>query len=190
MLEVVFLCILPSPHGGIAGAQVDIRGDSVCKINIIRVNGNEHVSTLLNFNIVIKGGFTMKKIVIALVLALALIGTVAPSFAAGTPNNNVGHQAVMTSASLMNTIMTGFATPAWATDPFASTAVANAPATLGAVATGKLGKAVFFFALFVGIMCILFTKHRIFGLLVLIFGFMLGAYSGIAQGLWTAVGGQ
>ena len=84
----------------------------------------------------------------------------------------------------------GMTTLAFATDPFAGTSVAQAPGTLGAIATGALGKAVFFAALFIGIMCILFTKHRLFGLLVLVFGFMLGAYSGIATGLWTAVGGH
>lgn len=83
-----------------------------------------------------------------------------------------------------------FATGTTGTDPFAGTAVASAPGTLAAIATGALGKAVFFAALFIGIMCLLFTKHRLFGLLVLVFGFMLGAYSGIAAGLWTAVGGK
>lgn len=93
-------------------------------------------------------------------------------------------------------VLTGMlipASPAYAsggTDPFASTAVANAPATLGATSTGALGKALFYGALFVGIITILFTKHRLYGLIAIVFGFLVGAYTGIAQGLWTAVGGH
>jgi hypothetical protein len=97
----------------------------------------------------------------------------------------------MTSTMVLTGMLTP-ASPAYAsgTDPFASTAVANAPATLGATSTGALGKALFYGALFVGIITILFTKHRLYGLIAIAFGFLVGAYTGIAQGLWTAVGGH
>src|SRR5208282_5870701 len=103
----------------------------------------------------------MKKIVfVTLVIAIAFMG-VTSSYAASPADNHSGHQItitskiVMSSASLLNTVMTGVVTPVWAsTDPFASTSVANAPGILQATATGKLGKAIFFFALLAGILCI------------------------------------
>lgn len=154
----------------------------------------------------------MKKTVVVLLMAVMVLMLATPVlYTANVQSNNgtgthaitteTGHHSTLISKALtnsmafVNVIMTSVAATASATgtggtDPFANTSVANAPGTISATSTGALGKAVFYFALFAGIMCILFTKHRMFGLVVLVFGFLLGAYSGVASGLWKAVGGQ
>lgn len=56
---------------------------------------------------------------------------------------------------------------------------------LNIMSKGAVGKAIFFLSLFVGIICLLFTKHRMFGMIALGFGLMMGAFTGIADGLWN-----
>jgi len=62
------------------------------------------------------------------------------------------------------------------------------------LAGGGFGKAAFLGALLVGIFCLLFTKHRIFGAIVLVFGILLGMYAGgLGDSLWNwfkSVGGS
>jgi len=54
------------------------------------------------------------------------------------------------------------------------------------LAGGGFGKAAFLAALLVGIFCLLFTKHRIFGAIVLAFGILLGMYAGgLGDSLWN-----
>ena len=77
------------------------------------------------------------------------------------------------------------------TDPFS--AMGDQTSSISAIAKGNFGKLAFFVSLFVAVFCLLFTKHRIFGLVALAFGFLLGAYNGIANGLWTwftSIGGN
>lgn len=61
------------------------------------------------------------------------------------------------------------------------------------LAGGGFGKAAFLVALLVGIFCLLFTKHRVFGAIVLAFGILLGMYAGgLGDSLWNwfkSVGG-
>jgi|GEM_PF-2354256 hypothetical protein len=62
------------------------------------------------------------------------------------------------------------------------------------LAGGGFGKAAFLGALLVGIFCLLFTKHRVFGAIVLVFGILLGMYAGgLGDSLWNwfkSVGGS
>jgi len=62
------------------------------------------------------------------------------------------------------------------------------------LAGGGFGKAAFLGALLVGIFCLLFTRHRIFGAIVLVFGILLGMYAGgLGDSLWNwfkSVGGS
>lgn len=46
------------------------------------------------------------------------------------------------------------------------------------------GKALFFASLLVGVICILSGKHRIFGIISIVFGILLGAYGGLGDSLW------
>jgi len=85
--------------------------------------------------------------------------------------------------SLVGMVAVAYATSTTGTDPFAS--MGDQTGSLTALATGNLGKFLFFVALLIGIVCLLFTKHRIMGMIALVFGFLLGAYSGIANGLWN-----
>jgi hypothetical protein len=52
-------------------------------------------------------------------------------------------------------------------------------------ATGGWGKALFFVCLLVGIICIVFTRQRAFGLIALVFGILLGVYGGLGESLWN-----
>jgi hypothetical protein len=78
------------------------------------------------------------------------------------------------------------------TDPFSG--MGDQTSSISAIAKGNLGKFAFFVALLVGGFCVVFTtKHRVFGLFALGFGFFLGVYSGIANSLWTwftSIGGN
>jgi formate-dependent nitrite reductase membrane component NrfD len=51
------------------------------------------------------------------------------------------------------------------------------------------GKALFFASLLVGVLCILSGKHRTFGIIALVFGILLGAYSGLGDSLWGIFSG-
>lgn len=60
------------------------------------------------------------------------------------------------------------------------------------IASGPIGRALFFGALLFGIVAMLSQKHRSFGLIALGFGLLLGLYGGLADGLWswfTGMGG-
>lgn len=77
------------------------------------------------------------------------------------------------------------------TDPFSG--MGDQTSSISAIAKGNLGKFAFFVSLLVGVFCLLLTKHRVFGLIALAFGFLLGAYTGIANSLWnwfTSIGGN
>jgi len=56
---------------------------------------------------------------------------------------------------------------------------------LKSFAKGGWGKALFFCAMITGIICILFTRHRGFGLIALVFGILLGIYGGLGESLWS-----
>lgn len=77
-----------------------------------------------------------------------------------------------------------FAAEDFSINPDVDRAGVSASDGLKKLARGPLGKALFFGALLIGIILILSNKHRTFGLVALLFGFLLGAYGGIAEGLW------
>jgi len=62
------------------------------------------------------------------------------------------------------------------------------------LAGGGFGKAAFLGALLVGIFCLLFTRQRLFGAIVLLFGILLGMYAGgLGDSLWNwfkSIGGS
>jgi hypothetical protein len=55
---------------------------------------------------------------------------------------------------------------------------------LKSFAKGGWGKALFFCSLIAGVICLLFTRHRGFGLISLVFGILLGVYGGLGDSLW------
>jgi hypothetical protein len=55
---------------------------------------------------------------------------------------------------------------------------------LKSFASGGWGKALFFCSLLTGVICIIFTRHRGFGLIALVFGILLGVYGGLGESLW------
>lgn len=57
--------------------------------------------------------------------------------------------------------------------------------TLEEAATGNIGKGLFYLSIFAGAISILFTKHRAFGIVAIIFGILIGGYKSIVSGLWT-----
>lgn len=56
-------------------------------------------------------------------------------------------------------------------------------------ATSNWGKALFFASLLGGVICILSSKYRAFGLVSLTFGIMLGAYGGLGEAIWELITG-
>lgn len=57
-------------------------------------------------------------------------------------------------------------------------------------ATSNWGKALFFASLLGGVVCILSSKYRAFGLVSLTFGVLLGAYGGLGDALWDLISGM
>ncbi len=56
--------------------------------------------------------------------------------------------------------------------------------------TSNWGKALFFASLLGGVICILSSKYRAFGLVSLTFGVLLGAYGGLGEAIWDLVSGM
>ncbi|MDA8103764.1 MAG: hypothetical protein M0Z71_00125 [Nitrospiraceae bacterium] len=56
---------------------------------------------------------------------------------------------------------------------------------LKSFAKGGWGKALFFCSLITGVICLLFTRHRHFGLISLVFGILLGIFGGLGDSLWS-----
>lgn len=56
--------------------------------------------------------------------------------------------------------------------------------------TSNWGKALFFASLLGGVICILSSKYRAFGLVALTFGVLLGAYGGLGEAIWDLVSGM
>ena len=57
-------------------------------------------------------------------------------------------------------------------------------------ATSNWGKALFFASLLGGVICILSSKYRAFGLVALTFGILLGAYGGLGEAIWELISGM
>jgi hypothetical protein len=51
-------------------------------------------------------------------------------------------------------------------------------------ATGGWGKALFFCSILAAVICFLSHKHRMFGVIALVFGILLGVYGGLGESLW------
>jgi hypothetical protein len=80
------------------------------------------------------------------------------------------------------------------TVPFSAAAFAATDASSGGdqvvsgfktFASGSWGKAIFACCLLIAIGCLIFTKHRMFGLIALAVGVALGMYGGILDQLWS-----
>ena len=55
---------------------------------------------------------------------------------------------------------------------------------LKSFATGVGARPSFSVSLLTGVICIIFTRHRGFGLIALVFGILLGVYGGLGESLW------
>jgi len=61
--------------------------------------------------------------------------------------------------------------------------------SLKKLAVSGWGKLLFFASLLTGVICILFTRHRLFGLIALSFGVLIGVYGGVGESLWKLFSG-